>query len=166
MREFNLSSFAKFLEEIGIEEAEKRALELGCEIIEAEAKRVIGTYDYGWQQLAEATRADRARQGYPENEPLLRTGEMRDSIGHTILIPGKLGEVGSNNPIAVYQELGTATIPARSFLAGAAAAKGQECADVMGAVVADAIASHTLFGKLFEIVKDLPRSSGTRRESP
>jgi hypothetical protein len=65
-----------------IDEAMKMALagsiEEACVILERECKRVIGTYDYGWAPLADATKADRVAQGYPADEPLLRSGEMRD----------------------------------------------------------------------------------------
>lgn len=106
------------------------ALEQACVVIEDEAKRVIGTYDYGWPELAGSTQADREKRGFPANEPLLRTGEMRDSIEHNVA--GKSGFVGSNADIAVYQELGTSRgIPPRSFLAGAAIHKGKEAADAV-----------------------------------
>ena len=35
--------------------------------------------------LAESTQAERVVQGYPANEPLLRTGELRDSIEHKLV---------------------------------------------------------------------------------
>lgn len=105
-------------------------LDRGCQIIETEAKRVIGTYEYGWPALADSTRADRERKGFPEDEPLLRSGGMRDSIGHTV--EPDAGYVGSNDPKVRWQELGTKHIPARSFLAGAALTKGQEVAEYLG----------------------------------
>jgi hypothetical protein len=128
MADFNsLADFAKHLTGIiaYADHAEHHALEHAARIVETEAKRVIGTYDYGWPPLAPATQADRARKGFSADEPLLRTGEMRDSIQHTVYRRGAgfgahEAEVGSNNDKAVWQELGTSTIPARSFLAGAA----------------------------------------------
>ncbi len=44
-----------------------------CEMVAAEAKRVIGGYDYDWPQLKPETIA-RKMLG---NSPLLETGEMR-----------------------------------------------------------------------------------------
>lgn len=38
-------------------------------IVEREAKRVIGTYDYDWAPLAESTKDERASLGFPEDEP-------------------------------------------------------------------------------------------------
>ena len=118
------------LYEAGVQDA----LEDGCKIVEKEAKRVIGTYDYGWPQLAQSTQEDRVRSGFSANEPLLRTGEMRDTVEHTV--QGHSGFVGSNDDKAVWQELGTSRgIPPRSFLGGAAAHKGAEVAEKIGEVV-------------------------------
>jgi phage gpG-like protein len=86
-----------------------------CEMVCAEAKRVIGTYDYGWPQLSPATLAHKFF-----NTPLLETGEMRASIEWNA--EGNQGYVGSNSDKAVWQELGTSKIPPRPFLAGAAMA--------------------------------------------
>jgi len=105
---------------------EHEALEGAGKIVEKEAKRVIGTYDYGWPQLAESTQVERERRGYPANEPLLREGDLRDSISHTVKEHEHACYVGSNSLIAVYQELGTSRIPPRSFLGGAARAKEHE----------------------------------------
>jgi hypothetical protein len=86
-----------------------------CEMVCAEAKRVIGTYDYDWPQLSPETLA---RKFF--NTPLLETGEMRASIEWSTSANGLEGAVGSNNDKAVWQELGTVKIPPRSFLVGAA----------------------------------------------
>jgi hypothetical protein len=92
-------------------------IEKACEMVCAEAKRVLGTYDYGWVQLSPATLASKMA-----DTPLLETGELRDSIEwHSEKLEGW---VGSNSEKAVWQELGTANaahpIPPRSFLVGAA----------------------------------------------
>jgi phage gpG-like protein len=84
-----------------------------CEMVCEEAKRVIGTYDYGWPQLSPATLAHKMM-----NTPLLESGALRASIEWNS--SGNEGYVGSNSDIAVFQELGTSRIPPRSFLMGAA----------------------------------------------
>lgn len=104
-------------------------LEDACKIVEEEAKRVIGTYDYGWPQLAPATQEDRTRKGFSANEPLLRTGELRDSITHEV-VSHDTAYVGSTSLIAKYQELGTSKIPPRPFLGGATAAKEEEIHEI------------------------------------
>lgn len=142
MPDMTLAGFIGFLAQapMRIEEATHRGLERASRIIETEAKAEIGTYQgqagpfSGWAALAEATKADRVRQGYPEDEPLLREGDMRDSIGH--VVEGHEAVVGSDSEIAVYQELGTSRIPARSFLGGAAFRKAEEVANALGHSVA------------------------------
>jgi HK97 gp10 family phage protein len=128
MREFNgLASFAAFAAGMVVEvdHAKHEALEKGAKIIEDEAKRVIGTYDYGWPPLAASTVA---RKG--ADTPLLETGEMRDSIEHTV--GHDEARIGSNNDKALWHELGTSRIPPRPFLMGAAKAKEKEVADLLG----------------------------------
>ncbi len=86
--------------------------------LEASVKKKIGTLQNEWEPLADSTKKDKARLGYgspPDYNPLLRTGEMRDSIHHEVTL--NVLSVGSDDQIAEYQELGTIRIPARSFLA-------------------------------------------------
>jgi phage gpG-like protein len=132
---FSPNSFAAFLAGAAfrIEHEKDEGLEKACELLEKSAKHAIGTYEFGWRQLEKETQDERERLGYERNEPLLRTGELRDSIEHTV---GQ-GEawVGSNSMIAVYQELGTRTIPPRSFLSGAVNAKQEEVEKVFGGIV-------------------------------
>jgi hypothetical protein len=101
----------------------KNELEIPTEIVmkaaEEAAKAAIGTYTYGWKQLAESTQTERASLGYPPNEPLLREGDLRNSIESQaeLTMLGAEGVVGSSSMIAVYQEMGTSRgIPPRSFL--------------------------------------------------
>jgi phage gpG-like protein len=86
-----------------------------CEMVCEEAKRVIGEgYPY-WPALKPETLARKMMA-----TPLLETGELRASIEWNA--SGNEGHVGSNNDKAVWHELGTARIPPRSFLMGAAMA--------------------------------------------
>jgi hypothetical protein len=59
---------------------------------------------------------------------------VRDSIEHTVGREGGdvVGYVGTNNPIAKYHELGTRTIPPRSFLGEAAMRKEHKIHEMMG----------------------------------
>jgi hypothetical protein len=41
----------------------------------------IGKEHEMWPPLAESTIRDKQRHGFPTPKPLLRTGEMRDSVG-------------------------------------------------------------------------------------
>lgn len=103
---------------------DRRGLQRACMLIKREAKKKIGVYQAQagefdeWALLKDATKADRVRQGFSEDEPLLRTGELRKSIRYRTT-PFE-GVVGSTSQIMVYQELGTATIPKRPVLGAAA----------------------------------------------
>lgn len=137
-RDFDLPGFAAHLLGMITEQAmvENDTLERAAIIIEVEAKESLGTYqsDSGpfpaWQELADATKADRVAQGYPENEPELRSGALRDSIEHTVLTHS--AEIGSDEPVMEFQELGTAHMPARSILGGAAARKTDAVLEELG----------------------------------
>ena len=122
----NLSEFASFLTSIAVTDSlETATMEKVGQLVETESKRVIGTYDYGWPQLSEYTLARKEA-----NTPLLETGEMRESIGHTTM--GNETSIGSNEDKALWQELGTAKIPPRSFLQGAAVHKEEEIIKLIG----------------------------------
>lgn len=88
--------------------------------IEKTAKEEIGVYQpaYGpfdaWAPLAESTKADRVRQGYSEDEPLLRSGRLRDSVQSEVM--GLAAIVGTKSEIGLWQELGTSHIPPRPFI--------------------------------------------------
>ena len=128
MREFSLLGFVGHLAVLGseVEHHNHEAMEKCGKLVEEEAKDVIGTYRYGWPSLAASTLAKKAA-----DTPLLETGEMRDSIGHTV--GHNEVEIGSTSQIAVYQELGTSRIPPRPFLEGALKAKVPEVLDTIGA---------------------------------
>lgn len=127
MREFaGFGEFADYLLSLNAVQtvAVARALDESAALIEKDAKAEIGTYQEAvgpfpaWAPLAPSTVADRVRQGYAPDEPLLREGDLRDSITHETR--GLDAVVGSNSDIAVYQELGTEHIPPRPFLGPAA----------------------------------------------
>ena len=77
MIEFTIPGFVALLGNIvaGMDGANHHALEKAAQIVEKEAKRVLGSYDYGWPPLKEETIARKATG----DSPLLETGEMRGS---------------------------------------------------------------------------------------
>lgn len=117
-------------------ERQQGAMDAAAAVVQKEAKAIIGTYQdaeppfAAWAPLAESTKEDRVRQGYSEDDPLLRSGEMRDSIER--LATHDMAVVGSAEDKALYQELGTVKIPPRSFLGVAAIRKGEEVANLIG----------------------------------
>lgn len=138
-----------------LKHAEHAAMEKACLLVENEAKASIGHYQQQagpflpWQELSEATKDERVRLGFPENEPLLRTGQMRDSIQH--VVGDREGCIGTDDPIAEYQELGTSRIPPRSFLAGAAVRKGPQVAHILGLSVVRALVGDAVVNRSFPI---------------
>lgn len=87
-------------------------------LVKAHAKSVLGSYNFGWPALKEATIARKATG----DSPLLETGEMRDSIETTI---GHWEAwIGTNDPKAEWQTNGTSRgIPPRPFMEPAAIEK-------------------------------------------
>ncbi|MGK3131155.1 hypothetical protein ACCW76_18345 [Pantoea sp. C8B4] len=118
----DLEQFARELSSASTKIASE--LELGFHVIvkdiEETAKEEIGVYQpaYGpfeaWAPLAASTRADRVRHGYTENDPLLRSGELRDSIESEVV--GLVAIVGTKSQIGFWQEVGTDRIPPRPFI--------------------------------------------------
>jgi hypothetical protein len=147
----NMLDFAEHLAvvAIAVEITEKEILEYGAKVIEKRAKEKFGEYQQqvgpfiAWPELAESTKADRTAQGYPEDEPLLRSGETRESIEHTV--DRHEAQIGSNSDILVYQELGTQHIPPRSTLGGAAAEKSKEIADKAGRAIITTLIGEKVF---------------------
>lgn len=135
------------------------ALEHGLEKvaahIEKEAKAKIGEYQGAngmhdaWPELADSTKEDRLRKGFTENDPLLRTGGLRDSISHeTKLLEA---QIGSTSDIAVYQELGTSKIPPRPFLGAAAFEAKDKIVAILGAATVAGIVGGNILS--YEITK-------------
>jgi hypothetical protein len=115
-------------------------IERACKIVQKKAKAAIGREHELWAPLAESTIKDKQHHGYPTPKPLLRTGTLRDSIEYTA--HGNEGCVGSDSPIAVYQELGTSRIPPRSFLVSSAISSEDKIHRMAGAAAVAALSGH------------------------
>jgi phage gpG-like protein len=101
----------------------ENAMKAGALAVTADAKERIGHYQQGWEPLAPSTVDQKRRLGYAGvalsggdggDNPLLRTGDMRDSI--TADVTNRAFVVGSPDPVLFYQEWGTRTIPPRPVL--------------------------------------------------
>lgn len=100
--------------------------------VQATAQRKFGIYQpaegpfNAWQQLAASTVAAKARAGAEGDDPLIghyagasQNSQWPTPLRRSIEIAEHnplLAEVGTNDPIGLYQELGTATIPPRPFM--------------------------------------------------
>lgn len=155
MREMSLAGFIGHIAGaiVHLEQSEHHAMERAARVVEARAKAIVGHYQHDtgqfpeWAPLAQSTREDRVRLGFPEDDPLLRTGELRDSIGH--VAERREAAIGSNLAVAEYQELGTSRIPPRSFLGVAAYQTAERVAEIAGsgvvrALVGDAVVDGAL----------------------
>lgn len=117
---------------------EERALRISGSRLARISRGYIGEYQnfsgpfQAWKPLAVSTLLGgvsptgyhykgKIELGYaPPDNPLLRTGELRDSIGFQLA--GRTLTIGSADPVAVYQEFGThdtakhRAIPPRPFI--------------------------------------------------
>jgi hypothetical protein len=112
----------------------KPRLEVGLVKVGEMAKKIavsyIGTgegieagmpYSLGWAPLADSTIASKSAAGFAVPYPLLRTGELRDSIDFAVnpFAFEMFVVVGSTDPVAVWHTHGTSRMPPRPFLAPA-----------------------------------------------
>ena len=138
MPDMSLAGFMTHLAGVTMElkRGNHAAMERACQVVKAEAVREIGTYQdaagpfSGWAELADATKDQRVALGFSENDPGLRTGEMRDSIQHHA--EAAEGVIGSDDDKLVWFELGTSKQPPRSVLGIAAAHKAEQVAKILG----------------------------------
>jgi hypothetical protein len=139
---FDLVSFAAELKAIDrdLNELGPAVIEKACQIVQKKAKAAIGQQHEEWPALAESTIRDKAAHGFKTPAPLLRTGELRDSIQYTV--SGTEGCVGSDLEVAVYQEMGTSRIPPRSFLVSSAIASEDKIHRMAAAAAVAALSGH------------------------
>lgn len=137
---------------VEVEAHKHHALERAAVVLETEAKGEIGVYqeDAGpysaWPQLADATQAERVAKGYSADEPLLRSGDLRDAITHEVEASHAIVGVpddgdGALGVIAAVMENGSSRVPPRPIFGPAAFRKGEEAARAAGGEMA-----HRLFG--------------------
>lgn len=138
MKEFTIEGFAAHLNDLAetMPLVDAELLEQIGVVVEAAAKEKIGHYQdqsgsfETWPLLADSTLRDRTSKGYPADEPGLRSGEMRDSIGHRVTPP--VVEIGSDDEHLLWFELGTVKQPPRSILGAAAFEKAPILAAELG----------------------------------
>lgn len=128
MREFaSLGALARHLEAVvaRMPAVEEKVLGAIGSAVVRRAQEKIGYYQEGigpfeaWPALAPATVAEKERLGYaPPDNPLLRTGALRDSY-HFVVTRGLTAPevtAGTNDPVGLWQEMGTSTIPPRPVI--------------------------------------------------
>jgi len=140
-------SFGEFASMLERSAAELRPrLEIGLakvgELTKTMAAEYIGHEMPEWPPLASSTVDEKTRLGYvghvSSTDPLLRTGEMRDSI--ELEVEGLAQAVGSKSKVALWQEVGTTPsaghpgIPPRPFIGLAAQRSLPYAEDVFGEI--------------------------------
>ncbi|TPG45704.1 hypothetical protein EAH89_26245 [Roseomonas nepalensis] len=127
--------------------AQQRGLDEAGRIVEVEARGMLGDYQPAippfprWADLKDSTIRDRLRRGFTANDPLLRSGELRDSIHHEVR--GNTAFVFSRDINAGRHEFGTSKMPPRPFIGPALVRKLDEA----GKAVADHIAAPLTNGR-------------------
>lgn len=139
-REFKtLGGFARHLERLAVygNEVTEAIAEKSAEHIRDAAREKLGVYQPAtgpfpqWVSLSQETMAERMRYGFTPNEPLLRSGQLRDAIASSV-VPGGAqigvphgphyepdGTVKDVGEIAIDMEFGSVA-PPRPFLGPAA----------------------------------------------
>lgn len=146
----NFSSFGEFAIHLAAREIEMHVklgegLERVAAKIEKTAQAEFGTYQpevgpfQAWPALAPETQDERARLGYSADEPLLREGDLRDSIEHETDRGELVAVIGSTSDVMLYQELGTKFIPPRPVLGPAAIRNEKAIHRVLGAALVEGL---------------------------
>jgi phage gpG-like protein len=154
MNTYTIEGFIARLAKMSVDVAigQHKALEAAAKSVERKAKSEIGTYQEaigsfaGWDELMDSTKDDRVRQGYSEDDPLLRNGRLRDSISHETRALEAV--IGSNEDVMVYQELGTDTIPPRPVLGPALLRKEDRIVKLLGNYTATAMLDGAPFSQI------------------
>jgi HK97 gp10 family phage protein len=123
----------------------QKGLEKCAVLVEKTAKSELGTYQpevgpfQNWEELADVTKDDRVRLGYTENDPLLRSGNLQESITHEVA--GLEAIIGSTSPVMAYQEFGTDKIPPRPVIGPAAFRNKEKIKNIIGVAAITGIAA-------------------------
>lgn len=148
MSELKFANLADFIvhlaaAEVALHAAGHHSLDKAAALIEKTAKDKFGEYQAGvgafdaWAPLAESTVADRVSKGFTPDDPLLRTGGLRDSISREVTSTEAL--IGSTSDVMVYQELGTSKMPPRPVLGPAAYENVEKIVEIIGTGAMEAI---------------------------
>jgi hypothetical protein len=143
--------------EIDLKHIEHAIVSEACRMVAAEAKRVLGTDGYNWAPLSPSTK--KTQPGM-----LLESGELRNSIGWSV--HGAEGHVGSDLDKALWLELGTRSIPPRSFLVGAAQHQERAIQLMAGRAVAAIVGGGggSELGEFLHILRELKHAAHDLKE--
>lgn len=143
----SIAAFVEFLatRPAAVEQAQRKGMEAAGKMLVRECQAMIGEEIREWPALAQSTVEEKQRLGFTgrvsPTDPLLRTGQLRNSISSQVET-GKL-VLGSDDPVAPFQEYGTSRIPPRSFIGATMFRDGREAADLIGNYVMGAAAGRS-----------------------
>ncbi len=125
--------------------AQRRGQEAAGAALEHHAKELIGTEYEQWAALADSTVVRKEAKGQTgrvsATDPLLATGELRATVGHTV--EGSDTILGSPDPVAPFLEFGTSRMPARAFIGATMFVHGHAAADLIAGYVVGAVMGRT-----------------------
>jgi len=147
MKTFNsFASFATHLQVLAIETklVKHAVLEAAAEEVQDTAKGMIGFYhdDPHWEALSPEYEAAKVRAGFEPDAPLLRTGEMRESIRYVVATDGSMAVVGSDDQKMVWHELGTDKMPPRPVMGPAGIHGAPRVAHIASSMVTSWLSGH------------------------
>lgn len=111
-------------------------LDRAAKLVETTAKSEFGHYQPQtgpfpeWPELADSTQEQREAMGYTPNDPLYRTGSIRDSVSRAV--HGLDAVVGSTSDLMIYHEFGTSRMPARPVFGPAVFRNRKEIQTLVG----------------------------------
>lgn len=138
-----LSELRERLERLRVEDVMARALAEQAERLAAAVR----------EELSEPSGAG------GHDQPWLQSGALRDSVG--MQADGLQAAVGSDDPAAAPQEMGTSRMPARPFLAPVAAGMGEDVARAIGAKVGAALRERPGSDSADNAMPDVVQASAT-----
>lgn len=154
--------------EIAIQAETHAALDEAAKVIQRDAKRRIGHYQdavgpfQDWADLTDETQAQRERMGFTPNDPLLRTGELKDSIVREV--EGNTAVIGSHLDKAEYMEFGTKRVPPRPFLGPASFANSEKVQELIGEAAVRGLFLNRTAGALEQVHESLGYDMELRKE--
>jgi phage gpG-like protein len=135
MRFGSINAFVRFLDtrRVAVIEGRKRGLGEAASLFQRTAQDMIGAEIAEWPPLADSTVAEKQQLGFTgrisPTDPLYRTGELRTSIKAEV--DGNRVVLGSDDPVALFHEFGTANMPPRPFIGATVFREGHDAADLI-----------------------------------
>lgn len=142
MTDMSLKQFARHLQRASVrsQAGQTRAMAEIANLVKETAKDLIGHENVpghgpfaSWRPLADSTVEAKRAKGQTgrisATDPLFGTGELRSSIEATH--DHDTAVVGSDDPVMLYMEFGTKTIPPRSTIGLAMSMKADEATDIL-----------------------------------